>query len=444
MRILLTHYRVGETDGVSLEMDKWKWALEQQGHQVFYMAGSSGSVEAECINALLYEDELNAKITQDAFIAPQYFETEQSLLEAIHSQAEDIASQATAIIEKLNIDVIVPNNIFAVGHSLAAAIGLEKAIENTGVKVVNHHHDFHWEREKFSQPCYPSIQQILDKHFPPQRPQDKHCVINKLAKESLRNATGYESTVVPNVFDFDHSDWKIDDYNQDLRSEFGIRDQDIVILQATRIVARKGIELAIDLIAALNQKLPDWIGRTLYSGQQIQPDSQIILVLAGMNEEDEYYDKLKAKADQMNVTLLDINHRIEHSRGSKNGIKTYSLWDAYVHADIVTYPSWLEGWGNQFLEGLIANVPQVVYRYPVYKTDIEHFGFHIIDLGEELSWDANNLAQVCPTRIDSAAKQTESYLFDNAMRQQHMQENYTIGQTSLSYKALGEILNTVF
>ena len=92
----------------------------------------------------------------------------------------------------------------------------------------------------------------------------------------------------------------------------------------------------------------------------------------------------------------------------------------------------------------MANVPQVVYRYPVYKTDIEHFGFHIIDLGDELSWDDNNLAQVSLQRIGAAAEQTEAYLFDTALRQQHMQENYAIGQKHLSYKALSEILATVF
>lgn len=39
MNILLAHFRVGETDGVSLEMDKWKWALESLGHKVFYLPG---------------------------------------------------------------------------------------------------------------------------------------------------------------------------------------------------------------------------------------------------------------------------------------------------------------------------------------------------------------------------------------------------------------------
>jgi hypothetical protein len=49
MKIALCHFRVGETDGVSLEMDKWKKALEQNGHEVFYIAGSSGNCEAEII-----------------------------------------------------------------------------------------------------------------------------------------------------------------------------------------------------------------------------------------------------------------------------------------------------------------------------------------------------------------------------------------------------------
>ncbi len=444
MRILLTHYRVGETDGVSLEMDKWKWALEQQGHEVFYLAGSEGNVTAHCVKALRYEDELNAKITHDAFIEPKFFASSDDLLTAIHTQADDIEREVTAIIRHLEIDIIVPNNIFAVGHSLAAAIGLEKAIRNTHVKVVNHHHDFHWEREKFAQPVYPEIQDILDEYFPPRRDEDKHCVINQIAFESLNNKTGKHATVVPNVFDFDNSHWCLDDYNRDLKQKVGLTNNDIVFLQATRIVARKGIELAIDLIAKLNQQLPTWVGRVLYNGKTITKDSRIVLVLAGMNEEQEYFETLRLKADKCRVQMLFINDHIEHSRGEVNGEKRYSLWDAYVHADIVTYPSWLEGWGNQFLEGLVAKVPQVVYRYPVYQTDIAQFNFNIIDLGEQHSWDQQGLAKVSEEQLSLAVKQTTSYLFDAEFRQKAMNDNFTIGQAHLSYRALGDILNTVF
>ncbi|WP_117233873.1 glycosyltransferase family 4 protein [Vibrio maerlii] len=444
MRILLAHYRVGETDGVSLEMDKWKWALEQQGHDVFYLAGSSGSVDATCVNALKYEDGLNAKITQDAFIAPEYFANEQALMEAIERQATEIETEVTKAIQSQKIDLIVPNNIFAVGHSLAAAIGLERAVQTTGVKVVNHHHDFHWEREKFANPVYPAVKQILEAYFPPRRDSDKHCVINQLAYQSLRNKTGFESTVVPNVFDFDGCDWKVDEYNQDFRESVGLREDDIVFLQATRIVARKGIELAVDLIEKLEQIKPNWLGKTLYNGKLVTEHSRLVLVLAGMNEEDEYFDKLKTKAQQAGVELLFINPHIRHSREEIEQTKFYSLWDAYVHADIVTYPSWLEGWGNQFLEGLVANVPQVVYRYPVYGTDIEQFGFDIIDLGDSLSWDDNGLAVISDEQLNLAAKQTEQYLFDAEYRAQSMTKNFDIGRKNLSYKALGKILETVF
>ena len=33
-RIALCHFRVGETDGVSLEMGKWRQVLERLGHEV--------------------------------------------------------------------------------------------------------------------------------------------------------------------------------------------------------------------------------------------------------------------------------------------------------------------------------------------------------------------------------------------------------------------------
>ncbi|GAI62894.1 unnamed protein product, partial [marine sediment metagenome] len=37
------------------------------------------------------------------------------------------------------------------------------------------------------------------------------------------------------------------DYNYNFKKALGLNQKDIIILQATRIVSRKGIELAIDL-----------------------------------------------------------------------------------------------------------------------------------------------------------------------------------------------------
>ncbi|MCK5128821.1 MAG: hypothetical protein KAQ68_03130 [Clostridiales bacterium] len=67
MNIGMTHFRVGETDGVSLEMDKWKRILENNGHKVFYIAGSSAACEALIIPQLSYRDKQDAEISAECF-----------------------------------------------------------------------------------------------------------------------------------------------------------------------------------------------------------------------------------------------------------------------------------------------------------------------------------------------------------------------------------------
>ena len=68
-------------------------------------------------------------------------------------------------------------------------------------------------------------------------------------------------------------------------------------------------------------------------------------------------------------------------------MKIYNFWDAYVFADLITYPSLLEGWGNQFLEGIFAKKPLIIFEYPVFLTDIKEKGFNIVSLGDNYKKD---------------------------------------------------------
>lgn len=444
MNILLAHFRVGETDGVSLEMDKWKWALEALGHKVFYLAGSSGSCEADIIPELHYLDPFNDKILHNAYVECTDFEAETGLLNAIEQRSEVISAGISEVIRKRDIDIVVPNNIFSLGYHLPAALGLMKAIETTQTQVICHHHDFHWERVKYSNPTCDGVRKLLESVFPPRHPMVKHCVINRIAQRELKLRRNIDATVVPNVFDFHSSNWKVDEYNQDLRSRFGIRPNDVLFLQATRIVARKGIELAIDLIDQVAKQRQELVGKTLYNGEIFTDDSRLILTFAGMCEEDSYMDLLKVKAKKQSVELLIINDWVGHSRGEKDGQKIYSLWDVYSHADIITYPSLLEGWGNQFLEGLVAKVPMVVYRYPVYDLDIADYQFNIIDLGNTHQVDNQGLTFVDSKEVSYAANETIIYLTDKLVRSKAVNSNYNIGEEHFSYPALQGILNKVF
>lgn len=120
------------------------------------------------------------------------------------------------------------------------------------------------------------------------------------------------------------------------------------------------------------------------------------------------------------------------------------MWDVYCHADIITYPSLLEGWGNQFLEGLVAKVPMVVYRYPVYDLDIADYQFNIIDLGNQHNVDSDGLAKIEVSQLEKAADETIRYLIEKDFRQDHVEQNYLIGKTHFSYQALQSLLEPIF
>lgn len=443
MRIALCHFRVGETDGVSLEMDKWKKALEQLSHDVIYIAGSAGNCDAELIPSLHYQHPVNNRIVENAYRELKDYETEDQLKEDVLKLAKEIEDDLVQIINEQQIDVIVPNNVLSLGWGLSAGIAFHAAIEKTGVKAICHHHDFHWERDLYSNPKVSFVNDLLHKHFPPIANQIKHVCINHIAKEELKKRYGIEAGVVPNVFEFEQELIAIDDYNTDLRKEFGIKSNDIVFMQATRIVERKAIEIAIDLIAEIQIGKEQLLGKKLYNTKTITDETEFYLVFAGKNESENYYQNLIEYSVQKGVKVIDISNRVNHERKLVKGKKVYSLWDAYSIADIVTYPSVLEGWGNQFLEALVAKLPIATYKYPVYHTDIEQFGFNIIELGSE-HIKAENLVKVDGSIIQNAADETIKYLLDKEYRRERTEENYRIAKQNLSIDSLRGMLNEIF
>ena len=65
----------------------------------------------------------------------------------------------------------------------------------------------------------------------------------------------------------------------------------------------------------------------------------------------EYQHMLEELAREEGVELLFIGDRVSEVRQlDRYGRKMYTLWDLYPHADLVTYPSIYEGFGNALLE----------------------------------------------------------------------------------------------
>jgi len=446
MNIALCHYRVGETDGVSLEMDKWKKVLENMGHKVYFIAGSTGTSDGFIIPEMNYRFEEDLKIERNAYLKLEDYQDEDELIRAIRKQALKIEESLKKILIENKIDLIVPNNILSIGRSIPTAIAFTNVIKELGVRCIGHHHDFYWERDNFSQPTCNFVHKALEEYYPPKDDLISHVVINSIVQKELKARRNLDSVVIPNVFDFDEKLWNVDDYNKDFREKLGIRDNDILMLQATRVTNRKAIELAIDVIGEMqkeeNRKILE--EAKLYNGKSFNWNSRIVLVLAGMIETaDDYVERLKTRAKESNVELLFVNNLVEHSRCVKNNEKIYSLWDTYVFADIITYPSIQEGWGNQFLEGLFAKKPMLVFEYDVYKEDIKEKGFKVISLGDKYELDKYGLAKVSEGVIKRAAGECIKLLIDKDYRKKMVEENFRLGSEFLSLESLEKKLKSI-
>ncbi|MDV7106407.1 glycosyltransferase family 4 protein [Vibrio sp. TH_r3] len=445
MKIALSHYRVGETDGVSLEMDKWALILEQLGHEVVYIAGSQGSSE----RTTYLIDEMALLFPEDEALRMELYLHQDKAEQELKLRSNKLKQLVAARLEKIlideKIDVLVPNNICCLGRSIPIGDAFAQVIKKTGIKVVNHHHDFYWEREFFSGSKYPFAKKSLQLNFPPLDKNIKHCVINTLAKADLKTKKGVESIYIPNVFDFQQKTWSRDQYNQDFRSKLGISDNDLFFLQGTRLVARKGIELAVDVIKCLGEHKKQLIGKTLYNGKPFTENSRIVYAMVGLHEDHgSYIQLLEDKCKQSGIEFIIDPSLVDHERTIRNGKKIYSLWDAYVDCDFVMYPSIYEGWGNQLLEAMFARKPTLIFEYSVYEKDIKPVNCDFVSLGNHYQTLDNGLVAVSPEVIENATQQIVHILTDKERYQAITDKNFELGKQHFSYQTLQEKLQSVF
>ena len=436
------HYQVGRTDGVSLEIEKWKRVLEEMGHTVHLCAGDLGAAEGTLIEEMYHHRADAERLNHNTFRELRDYPDEATYRTELFRLADVIERKIRDFVAEKRIDFLIPQNVWSVAASPPVAIALARVMRGLQLPALAHNHDFYWERTGgLTLTCATAIE-LTQKYLPPRDPLARHVVINSLAQREMMERKGIASTVVPNVFDFDAPDWQPDEYNQDFRARIGLREKDIFILQATRIVARKGIELAVDFVQALDspERRARLKERWLYDGRPFDDDSRIVFVLAGYARDgvtSGYVTRLEQKIEQAGIDALFIEDMVEEKRQTRAGEKIYSLWDTYVYADLVTYPSLWEGWGNQFLEALRARLPILLFEYPVYQADIADKHFRAISLGSEIEGrDDAGLALVAPQVIAAAADQAIELLTDAQLRRETVEHNFQVGRRHYSLESL--------
>ena len=106
--------------------------------------------------------------------------------------------------------------------------------------------------------------------------------------------------------------------------------------------------------------------------------------------------------------------------------KLFSISDVYCCADLVTYPSGYEGFGNAFLEAIYYRIPIVLNRYSIYVSDIEPKGFDVILMDGFVS--------------SYTIEQIWDVLRNPNRRQEMVEKNYRLAIRYFSYEVLGEKL----
>jgi glycosyltransferase involved in cell wall biosynthesis len=190
----------------------------------------------------------------------------------------------------------------------------------------------------------------------------EHVVINSGAQEELALRTGISSVIIPNVLDFENPPQPNAQLTTAFRESIGLKADDIMILQPTRIVQRKGIEHAIALVEELDD-----------------PHCKLVISHEAGDEGYDYAEWLKQDARRHGVDLRLVGTRVSDPiYNHVNHTDTYSLWDVYPHADFITYPSLYEGFGNAFLEAVYFKKPLLINRYATFVRDIEPKGFDLV------------------------------------------------------------------
>ncbi len=394
--------RFSGLDGVSLESAKWAEVLWDFRHISHWFAGELDRDPgfSMLVPEAFFNHPDNLEINNNIFNKTT---RPREITDKIQVMKNYLKDKIYEFIDKFYINLIIAQNCLAIPMHIPLGLALTEVIAETGIPTIAHHHDFTWERTRF---LVNGINDYIEMAFPPTLPSIRHVVINSLAQKELAARKGVSSFLIPNVINFnDNKPW-FDDFNKNLREELGFTKDDILILQPTRIVMRKGIEHAITLVKKLNL-----------------PNAKLVISHSSGDEGMEYYHWLIELAKNEGVEVYFISNRLHDKRKyDENGNKLFSLWDLYPHADLITYPSSYEGFGNAFIEAIYFKKPIVVNRYSIYVTDIEPKGFEVITMNNYVS--------------DETIEKVKEVIFNKELREKMVNKNFELGKKFFSYEVL--------
>jgi glycosyltransferase involved in cell wall biosynthesis len=397
-RVLFVSTRIMGTDGVSLEIAKWTELLESLGVECRFLCGATDRP----LDRSFLVPEANFKHPTIQEINSQCLgrkSRSRDMTGLILKTAEAIKYSIYAAFEQWRPEVVIVENALTLPINLPLGIALDQVLLETEIPCIAHHHDFAWERQRYT---VNAVSDFIRAHFPPQRDELIHVVINHQAQQELSRRTGLSSIVIPNVMDFETHSEPDPERCSRFREAVGVREGDVLLLQPTRVVARKGIEHSIELAKALH-------------------DRNCKLVITHSNDDEglQYFRHLDRLANYMGVEVFFAGDLVGSDSEHQNG-KPFSVADAYHACDFVSFPSTYEGFGNAFLEAVYYRKLIFCNRYTIFRSEIEPLGFHVPMMDGFVD--------------DDVIHQVRYYLDDKATYQEATEHNFELARKHFSYR----------
>jgi glycosyltransferase involved in cell wall biosynthesis len=276
----IVSFRLGLTDGVSVVAESWGRSLAHLGYDVVTVAGE-GPV-----------DRLVPGLAWGADEPPSVSEVDDALEDA---------------------DLVLVENLLTIPLNLPASRVVATVL--AGRPALLHHHDPPWQRDRFAHVT----------ELPPDDPAWRHACINQLTRRQM-GERGIPAFTI-------YSGFAVDGPRGDrlgTRVALGVEPGERLLVHPVRAIARKGIEVAIQLAEALDATY--WL----------------------LGDAEEGYQS-------------ELNRLVAHARCRVIRRPMPHGPDIYAPADAVVFPSTWEGFGNPPVEAAIHRKPAAVGRYPVAR-----------------------------------------------------------------------------
>jgi len=332
MQIGLIHYTSWPTvGGVEVVLREQAGQMVKAGHEVSVICGSGRQFSASIRTTVLADLNISSPTVTAAqaeiwngYPGAGYFNLVQKLRD-----------QLTPLVQKL--DRVIVHNLMTMPFNLAATQVLAELAES-GAKILAWTHDLAASNQDYSLPRNSTVDMIREKHS-----NIRYIAVSQARANEFRELTGSNvDAVIPNGLDLSTVLGLTPEVETLLRQ---IDNQATLFLYPTRILQRKNLGFAIQILKALND-----LGHKAYlfitgAANEYNPGAQA------------YLEGLKQQADDLSIPerIIWVNERFP--------VDEKQLRSLYLVADALLFSTRQEGFGLPPLGGGCFPLTDLLFGY---------------------------------------------------------------------------------